>query len=41
MSLVTMVAIFIAGFVTTEIIWYYSSFALRIINKQTRLLVVR
>jgi hypothetical protein len=41
MSLATMVVIFIAGFVTTEIIWYCSSFALRIIIKQMKLLVVR
>ena len=31
MSLVTMVAIFIAGVVTTEVCWYCFSFAHRII----------
>jgi hypothetical protein len=41
MSLATMVVIFIAGVVTTEISWYCFSFALRIINKQTKLFVVR
>ena len=41
MSLATMVVIFIAGFFTTEISWYCFSSALRIINKQTKLFVVR
>jgi hypothetical protein len=41
MSLATMVVIFIAGVVTTEISWYCFSFALRITIKQTKLLVVR
>jgi len=41
MSLATMVVIFIAGVVTNEISWHCFSIALRIINKNTKLFVVR
>jgi hypothetical protein len=41
MSLFTMAAIFIAGFITTEISWYCFFSALRFINKRMNLFVVR